>query len=731
MKKRFLALFLSLVLTTAPSLSAFADEPVAESPAQEISLPEDKAGDALQVPEIGDQIASILESGEDESENGDAYYDEDKDDEGDWFDKDDDDEYEDDSDEEDEDEDDFESESDFEYAFNDDGTVRITKYTGSNDSEDVFIPETIDGHAVTVIGAHAFAESAPNSVYMPSTLREIREYAFYNSYVINVYLNDGLTYIGEHAFEFCYFLSELIIPDTVSFIGDDAIDYDTVYNLTVTGPKQFTYTTKADNTILITGSPLQNYAQHMVIPAYINGRKVTEIDEAAFYAFDVLEDVTIPHTVTKIGAGAFMECRDLEEVNLSAGLVTIDELAFLNCYDLDYVYVPGTVKTIGDFAFAVFYDFDYDEAYLNWDFGLGGISGSAAEKYADEYGLDFYPFKCNHSYGRIVVGVQNASCGYNGYTGDTCCKECGAVITEGSKIPATGDHHFIDNICQICGKPEKLGTPVIKSVTNGLKSVVVQWEAVEGADNYRIYRRKEDVTSWSYVGDSRTLRFDDTTAASGTTYYYTVRCYDLDVMKPQGGYDKTGKGVFCLKAGTPSSLTNTASDITVKWAKITGAEGYYVYRKSGSDSYKRIGEVKGGSNVSYTDTTVKDNNGTAYTYTIRAYHGKTLGNYAGKTLTRLTGVTLSTLSNPSTKAMKVTWKKQSKVSGYEIQYSTSSTFASGNKSVKVSGAGTLSKTIKSLTKGKTYYVRIRGYKTVGTRTDYSAWSAKKSIKIKK
>ena len=332
-----------------------------------------------------------------------------------------------------------------------------------------------------------------------------------------------------------------------------------------------------------------------------------------------------------------------------------------------------------------------------------------------------------HAYDKEIV-VKEPTCAETGLKQMRCA--CGEKGSE-EVIPATGNHNFVDHVCTVCGKREMLPAPVIKSVTNGLKGVVVQWEAVEGADNYRIYRKKSGATSWSRVGDTTTLRFDDTTAESGTTYYYTVRPYDLETKTPTGNYNTTGKSVLFLKAGTPSSLSNTSTGITVKWAKITGAKGYYVYRKSGSDSYKRIAEVTSGSTVSYTDTSVKDKNGTAYTYTIRAYNGKTLGNYAGKTLTRLTGVTLSTLSNPSKGALKVTWKKQSKVTGYEIQYSTSSTFASGNKSVKVTSVSTLTKTIKSLKKGKTYYVRIRGYKTAGSRTDYSAWSGKKSLKLKK
>lgn len=109
------------------------------------------------------------------------------------------------------------------------------------------------------------------------------------------------------------------------------------------------------------------------------------------------------------------------------------------------------------------------------------------------------------------------------------------------------------------------------------------------------------------------------------------------------------------------------------------------------------------------------------------------GNYSGST-------TLSfTILPKATKVSKLTAKKKqitvkwSKISaqrtGYQIQYSTSATFAS-KKTVKIT-SNTTSKTIKSLKKNKKYYFRIRTYTTVSGKNYYSPWSATKSVKTKK
>ena len=114
---------------------------------------------------------------------------------------------------------------------------------------------------------------------------------------------------------------------------------------------------------------------------------------------------------------------------------------------------------------------------------------------------------------------------------------------------------------------------------------------------------------------------------------------------------------------------------------------------------------------------------------------KLKGNYSGSKAVSFRidprGTTLTGLSAASG-AFTASWKKQTaQTTGYQIQYSTSASFKSGNKTVTVKGASAVSKKIVKLGAGKTYYVRIRTYRTVGEKNYYSAWSAKKSVKTKK
>ena len=89
------------------------------------------------------------------------------------------------------------------------------------------------------------------------------------------------------------------------------------------------------------------------------------------------------------------------------------------------------------------------------------------------------------------------------------------------------------------------------------------------------------------------------------------------------------------------------------------------------------------------------------------------------------------VTSPKTKQLKVTYKKVSGVTGYQVTYSTSEKFTKKTtKTVTVKGVSKTSKTIKKLTKGKNYYVKVRTYKTVGKVKYYSAYSKSLKVKVK-
>ena len=90
---------------------------------------------------------------------------------------------------------------------------------------------------------------------------------------------------------------------------------------------------------------------------------------------------------------------------------------------------------------------------------------------------------------------------------------------------------------------------------------------------------------------------------------------------------------------------------------------------------------------------------------------------------------VSKVSSSSKGKAVISWKKVSGVTGYSVQYSTSSKF-SGAKTVTVKGSSKNSTTLKNLKSKKYCYVRVRTYKKVNGKTYYSNWSAAKNVKVK-
>ena len=113
---------------------------------------------------------------------------------------------------------------------------------------------------------------------------------------------------------------------------------------------------------------------------------------------------------------------------------------------------------------------------------------------------------------------------------------------------------------------------------------------------------------------------------------------------------------------------------------------------------------------------------------------KLKGNYIGsKTVSykiNPKGTTMSKVTAVS-KGFTAAWTKQAtQTTGYQIQYSLSSTFASGNKTALINKNTTLSKKVTGLTAKKKYYVRVRTYKTVDTTKFYSTWSPSLAVTTK-
>lgn len=207
-----------------------------------------------------------------------------------------------------------------------------------------------------------------------------------------------------------------------------------------------------------------------------------------------------------------------------------------------------------------------------------------------------------------------------------------------------------------------LGAPVMKSVTNGNGCVSVKWEAMNGAEKYRVFRKTAD-TNWYKIADTTAVSYNDKVVDSDVTYSYTVRCISADAKKYTSPVDPVGKSVHYIAAPVIKKFENTENGTVISWNEVNGAEHYRVFRKNGS-SWKKLADT---SELSYTDTNVKS--GTAYQYTVRCIdeNGAFISAYnsTGWKNTYLSAPTVTSVVN-NVGYVRVNWAKMTGAEKYRV-----------------------------------------------------------------
>lgn len=173
--------------------------------------------------------------------------------------------------------------------------------------------------------------------------------------------------------------------------------------------------------------------------------------------------------------------------------------------------------------------------------------------------------------------------------------------------------------------------------------------------------------------------------------------------------------------------TNTANSVDLKWDAAAGAKEYEIYRWKGHE-WKLVATV---SKTKWSDTSAAKHEGN-YAYRVCGKCDSHVGKTVKVSTYHLRQIKINSLKNTGASKMTVSWKHTAHSTGYEIYYSTSKDFKT-RKVIKIPEDHHMERVISKLTKGKTYYVKVRSYRTKADKshTWYSAWSDVKSVKITK
>lgn len=233
----------------------------------------------------------------------------------------------------------------------------LEKYLGDGGS--AIIPE-----GVTSIGDRAFEFCRNlNSVALPQSVISIGRHAFYHcENLTRIEIMEGLTSVKSGAFEGCTNLKEAQLPQSVITLESDvfkdcknltsivipegvaSVEFRAFGGCTNLKEVQLPRSLTKIGSMAFSGC---NSLTHVIIP---NG--VTSVGSSAFSECSNLTEVAIPGSVMSVGCDAFAECSSLKHVVISDGVATIENRAFYNCCGLADITLPESVTTIGYGAFS-------------------------------------------------------------------------------------------------------------------------------------------------------------------------------------------------------------------------------------------------------------------------------------------------------------------------------------------------------------------------------------------
>ena len=213
---------------------------------------------------------------------------------------------------------------------------------------------------ITEFGEFAFYGLTLETINIPSSLRKLGKNCFDENRWLSVnplIIPEGVTEIPTQCFQFCYKLKKVVLPSTIKTIGifaffDSSVDdmnfpegLDSIGYLSMHGTRLTEVV--LPKTIRTIG--YKTFASNFKLKKVVLPEGLTEIPDNLCSSCIELEKIVIPESVIKINTEAFSACLKLK-TNLPPKLKWIGSDAFSSS-GLDSIVFPATMEYIGKEAF--------------------------------------------------------------------------------------------------------------------------------------------------------------------------------------------------------------------------------------------------------------------------------------------------------------------------------------------------------------------------------------------
>ena len=439
--------------------------------------------------------------------------------------------------------------------------------------------------------------------------------------IIRLFIKEGVTTIGDFAFESCTNMKSVSLPNSLTSIGKEAF-HKCASLESVTIPSSVTF--------LGTGA----FRECKGLTRVVLPNSVTVIRDKTFYYCNHLTDITIPSTVTSIGLQAFGSCARLTSIVIPASVTTVDTSAFSVCASLKSVTVLNDATSFGSWVFS-----DCPS-----DMVIYCRAGSRAEQYAIDNDinvayLDAKPVittqptskKVSEGTKATFKVVATGATAYQWYYQKPGNSTWTAVINNGISATYTlttearhNGYRYRVKVSNSAGyvwsntvtltvttaaKPTITTQPSNQKVNEGAKATFKV--VASNAKSYQWHYLKPNDSTWYAVSNNGTsATYTLTTAARHNGYKYRVK------VSNTAGYVWSNTVTLTLNlkpviTAQPSNQSVTAGRTATFKVTATGATSYqWYYQKPGESTW--IAVSNNGTSATYTLTTAARHNGYKY-----------------------------------------------------------------------------------------------------------------------
>ena len=364
---------------------------------------------------------------------------------------------------------------------------------------------------------------------------------------------------------------------------------------------------------------------------------------------------------------------------------------------------------------------DYEVFYLNnINVGTATVRVEGKGNYSGVIELDFTIDSLDIS--DCEVSLSDTSYAYDGSE-----KKPEVIVKDGIKTLVVGTDYTVSY-----KNNTNAGTATVTITGKGVYTGTISKNFTikkQSASKFKVSLSK---TNYTYTGSAMkpsvtVYDANNKKLVSGTDYTVSYAAGRTKVGKYKvtvtfkGNYSGSKALYFVINPKNPSTVKTELygyNDVKVSWSKVSEASGYKLYYKKSSSSKWTL--LKTTTSTSYKKANLSD--GVKYDFKVVAYNKVSGSTYesSGKTssiytLKKVTGVKVA----KSGSKVKVSWTNISGETGYQISQSTSKT---GTKIVATYNTTSGKNKTISVEKGKTYYYKVRTYKTVGKTKIYGPWS---------